>query len=139
MRVVGRSPAHGWKIVPLEHIEHLQYRKALAVGWDLPNIVSTVVGRDRFDPFVGVVGKVLETKVPSVAFAKLDDRLGDGASIKVIRSELSDAAIRLGQARIAEFIARLGSSLAVDQEGRLGVFPRDERLFGFGPIPSDHR
>lgn len=108
MGVVGRPPAHRSDIVLFEHIEHLQDCKTLSVGGDLPDIVSSVVGRDGSDPFIGMVFEIRFGEVPACFLAELDDLFGDGTLIKVLRSVLCDLAIGMCQAGVSKKIASLG-------------------------------
>jgi hypothetical protein len=111
----------------------------MAIGGYLPDIVSSVVGREGANPLVGMPHEVFGAKVSACLLAKGDDLFGDWSSIEIVRPVLRDVAIGLGQTGISKQIAGFRSLFSAPQKGLLGVFPSREGLLGFSPVSRDDR
>lgn len=51
VEVLGRIVSHLLDVVWLQKIQHFQCCNPLTVGWQFPDVVTTIVRRHRFDPF----------------------------------------------------------------------------------------
>ena len=115
VQVVGTAEAGSAEVVPLEDLQHLQRGDALAVGRQLPHVVTAVVERSRVRPTRCGVRRGRRREEPAgVAHVGLD-RAGDVAAIEGVATAAGDLLERVGEARVAKRFA-VPRRLAVRQE-----------------------
>ena len=55
VNMISAAKSEHSKVERLQYVEDLQCRYPLPVGWQLPNVEASVVGRYGFDPFRFVI------------------------------------------------------------------------------------
>lgn len=99
----------------LEDVQGHQGDQALAARRNLPDVIATVVQRDRFDPLRLVAGQVLRAQVAAAALGVADDGPGQLAAIEAFALAARQLVQGVGLARLAEHLAGARRP-AVDEE-----------------------
>lgn len=115
MHVLGRAERDLGKIVAFQDVEHLQRRDALAVGWQLPHVITAVIGAHRLDPFALMAGHVLVTQVAAIGLEVGADGACDRPLVERVAAAVGDLLQGVGQVRVLPQLA-LARGVPVDGE-----------------------
>ena len=102
---VGRARAHLLQIVAFEDLQHLQNRRALAVGRQFVHVIAAIVDRERRHPFAVMRREILVAQIAADALEISVDRVRDLAFVERVAAALGDQRISVREIGIAEDFA----------------------------------
>src|SRR5690625_1072480 len=89
-------------LISLQNIEHLQNRHSLGVWRNFPNIIPSIVHRDRIDPDRGMVCKIVRAQKTAEALYMFTNCMCNLTLVKRVPSARSDLFIGIGEIFIFE-------------------------------------
>src|SRR5690606_14128383 len=120
MQDLGAAPWILAKVDILEDVEHLQGGVALAIGWELVDLVAAIVDVAGLDPFAVVRGEVGVAQIAADSLHVRVDGLRDRAGIERLAAAAGELLEGVGEIGVAEDLSG-DRQLAIDQIGRAGV------------------
>src|SRR5690625_4330042 len=84
-------------LISLQNIEHLQNRHSLGVWRNFPNIIPSIVHRDRIDPDRGMVCKIVRAQKTAEALYMFTNCMCNLTLVKRVPSARSDLFICIGE------------------------------------------
>ena len=102
---VRRIVSHSANIKPFDHVQHFQSGDALAVRWQFPHVVASVVRRNGINPLRRVICEIFHREVTTVNVAEVDNLPGDPALVERVPTAFGDCSIAVREVRVSEEIS----------------------------------
>ena len=117
VQIRRRIVSERFEVEPLQDVQHLERAEALRIWSELVHGVAAIVGRDRIEPFRGVVGEVARVEQAVALLHVGRNGRGDRALVERVASAACDLFERRREMRVGEDLAGLGR-VAVGKERR---------------------